>query len=320
VTDVPQPAGEQAVLSGVDDLAPDNAWAVGESFGGGSGENQNGLTLIEHWNGTDWSIVPSPNPAVGVAGDSDVLTSISGTGPDDLWAAGQDNDQNTNTLSLLFEHWNGTTWTEATSPTPMFAIQFATAITAISADNVWAVGEQFTDGNRTLAAHWDGTSWSIVRTPNFSSAGTPQNQLTGVSAAGPDDVWASGFANNVDKHNLDVPYTLHWNGKTWQMTKVPTVGSDGSRLDAIVVLSTTEAWSVGQTQESNGSLLTITEKFNGSAWKISPSPDPGSQGKLTVNTLQAVGSAGGGNLIAVGSQEIPGQLVNRTLAIATTKG
>jgi len=319
VVSVPQPAGQQAVLSGVDDLAPDNAWAVGESFSSGSGANENGLTLIEHWNGTDWSIVPSPNPAVG-SGDSDVLTSISGTGTDDLWAAGQDLNENTMTISLLFEHWNGTTWTAATSPTPMFASQFATAITAISAHNVWAVGEQFTDGNRTLAAHWDGTSWAIVPTPNLSSAGTPQNQLTGVSAAGPDEVWASGFANNVDKHNLDVPYTLHWNGKTWQMTKVPTVGSDGSRLDAIVVLSTTDAWSVGQTQESNGSLLTIAEKFNGSAWKISPSPDPGSQGKLTVNTLQAVGSAGGGNLIAVGSQEIPGQLVNRTLAIATTKG
>ena len=315
LTDVPQPAGRQAVLSGVDDLAPDNAWAVGASLD----QNLNGLTLIEHWNGTDWSIVPSPNPAVGVGGDSDVLTSISGTGPDDLWAAGQDFNENTQTISLLFEHWNGTTWTAATSPTPMFASQFATAITAISRDDVWAVGEQFTDGKTTLAAHWNGASWSIVRTPNLSSTGTLQDQLTGVSSSGSDDVWASGFANDVDKHNLDVPYTLHWNGKTWQLTKVPTVGSNGSRLNGIVVLSPTDAWSVGQTQ-SDGSLLTLTEKFNGSAWKISASPDPGSQGKLIVNTLQGVGSAGGGNLFAVGTQQIPGQLVNRTLAFATTKG
>lgn len=92
LTDVPQPAGQQAVFSGVDDLAPDNVWAVGESFSGGVGENLNGLTLIEHWNGTDWSIVPSVNPAVGVGGDSNVLSSISGTGPDDLWAAGWDNN------------------------------------------------------------------------------------------------------------------------------------------------------------------------------------------------------------------------------------
>jgi hypothetical protein len=320
VTDVPRPVDQQAVLSGVDDLAPDNAWAVGDSFGGGSGGNQNGRTLIEHWDGTDWSVVPSPDPAVGVPGDSDVLTSISGTGPDDLWVAGSDNNESTMTLSLLFEHWNGTTWTAMTSPTPEFAIQTATAITAISPDDVWAVGSQFTDGTRTLAAHWNGTIWSIVPTPNLSSAGTPQNQLTGVSASGPDDVWASGFANNVDKHNLDVPYIVHWNGTMWQLTKVPTTGSDGSRINGIVALSATDVWSVGQTQESNGALLTITEEFNGSAWRISASPDPGSVGMLTVNTLQAVGGAGGRDLFAVGTQEIPGQLVNRTLAIATKKG
>ena len=56
------------------------------------------------------------------------------------------------------------------------------------------------------------------------------------------------------------------------------------------------------------------------SWKIVASPDPGSLGKLVVNTLQGAGSAGGKDLFAVGTQEIPGQLVNRTLAVATTKG
>ena len=88
----------------------------------------------------------------------------------------------------------------------------------------------------------------------------------------------------------------------------------------LVVLSPTDAWSVGQTRESKGGLLTLTENFNGTSWETSASPDPGSQGKLLENTLQGVGSAGGGSLFAVGTQHIPGQLVNRTLAIATTKG
>src|SRR5580704_6474898 len=47
---VPQPAGQQALLSGVDDLAPGNAWAVGTSFSGGVTATPAGLTLIEHWN------------------------------------------------------------------------------------------------------------------------------------------------------------------------------------------------------------------------------------------------------------------------------
>jgi hypothetical protein len=92
---VPQPAGQQASLAWVDDLSPDNAWTVGTS---------GGLTLIEHWNGHRWSIVPSPNPATGTPGDSDKLTAISGTGPDDLWAAGWDSNEAINTIQLLFEH------------------------------------------------------------------------------------------------------------------------------------------------------------------------------------------------------------------------
>ena len=155
---VPQPAGQQALLNAVDDLSPGNAWAVGTSFSGGVAATPAGLTLIEHWNGTSWSIVPSPNPATGIPGDTDVLTAISGTGPGDLWAAGWDNNEATHTIQLLFEHWNGTTWTTATSPTPVLSSQFATAITAVSPSNVWAVGTDETGGSNTLSAHWNGTA------------------------------------------------------------------------------------------------------------------------------------------------------------------
>jgi hypothetical protein len=316
---VPQPKGRQAVFSAVDDLSPDNAWAVGEGRAGGTGENLDGRTLIEHFNGTTWSIVPSPNPATGVAGDSDTLTSIAGTGPDDLWAAGSDLNENTQTISLLFEHWNGTTWTAAASPTPLFSSQFALAITAVNPTDVWAVGEDWTGNQKTLSAHWNGTAWSIVATPNLANAPS-QNLLTGVSSNGAGEVWASGFAHNVDHKNLDVPYVLHWTGAGWMMTKVPTVGSGGSILNGIAVLSATDVWAVGQTQESKGGLLTLAEQFNGSTWTISDTPNPGKEGNLLENTLQSVSGAGGHNVFAVGTQDIPGQLITRTLAINTTQG
>jgi hypothetical protein len=316
---IPEPAGQQALLNAVDDLSPADAWAVGTSFSGGVEATPAGVTLIEHWNGTNWSIVPSPDPATGIPGDTDVLTAISGTGPDDLWAAGWDTNEATQTIQLLFEHWNGATWTAATSPTPLMSTQFANGITAISPDNVWAVGTNETGNQRTLSAHWNGTAWSIVPTPNLPNAPS-QNLLTGVSADSAGQVWASGFAHNVNHTNLDVPYVLHWTGTRWTMTNVPTVGSDGSLLSGIAVLSPTDAWAVGQTQESNGALRTLAEQFNGSTWTISDTPDPGNNGNLTVNTLQSVGSAGGHNVIAVGTRETPGQSVQRTLAISTTQG
>jgi hypothetical protein len=318
---VPEPAGQQAVLSGVDDLSPGNAWAVGTSFSGGVGANAAGLTLIEHWNGTRWSIVPSPNP-VTAPGDSDVLTSITGTGPDDLWAAGWDNNDATDTLSLLFEHWNGTKWTAAASPTPLGSAQLANGITAISPDNVWAVGLDETLNSKNLAAHWNGTAWSIVPTPDITHAGDVQDLLTGVSSDTAGDVWASGYAHNIHNQNSHhEPFVLHWTGTKWVLTKVPNLGTEGSLLNGIQVLSPTDTWAAGQTQESNGAILTLTEQFNGTTWTVVPSPDPGAiGGTLKDNGLDSIASAGGSNLLAVGSRATKGQSVNRTLAIATSQG
>jgi hypothetical protein len=318
---VPQPAGQQALLNAVDDLSPGNAWAVGTSFSGGVAASPGGLTLIEHWNGTSWSIVPSPNPATGIPGDTDVLTAISGTGPGNLWAAGWDNNSVANTISLLFEHWNGTTWTAVTSPTPLGSAQFANGITAISPDNVWAVGLDETLNSKNLAAHWNGTAWSIVPTPDITNAGNVQDLLTGVSSDAAGDVWASGYAHNVNNQNsFHEPYVLRWTGTAWVMTKVPNLGTEGSLLNGIQVLSPTDTWAAGQTQESNGAILTLTERYDGSAWTIVPSPDPGSLANLSDNSLDAVTTAGAGNLFAVGVRETPGQLVRRTLALATTQG
>ena len=44
----------RASLAGVAALGPNNVWAVGTTITG---------TLVEHWNGAAWSVVPSPSPA-----------------------------------------------------------------------------------------------------------------------------------------------------------------------------------------------------------------------------------------------------------------
>ncbi len=321
-TPLPQPTGQQAVFHGVLDLGPNNAWAVGTSFSGGVGATPAGPTLIEHWDGLVWSIVPSPNPAGSANGDDNVLEGISGSGPDDLWAAGWFSAQNSNTISLLFEHWNGTSWQAVNSPTPLGAFQFAFAVTAINSNDVWAVGEDESGQGVTLAAHWNGKKWSITPTPDFNGGPVAFNELTGVSGTGADNVWASGFANNVNDKNLRAPYVLHWNGTSWKLTNVPDPNAtkEGSMLNSIEVLSPTDAWAVGQTQKNNGSILTLTEQFNGSSWTVIPSPNPGMIGNLVVNSLDSVGSAGGGNLLAVGADEMSGQCCLRTLAIGTSKG
>jgi len=301
---VPLPAGQtSATLSGVDDLSPTNAWAVGTV------NSSQSLTLIEHRNATSWSVVPSPSPATGIPGDGDGLTAIAGTGPNDLWAAGSDvTDEGGGEVQLLFEQFNGTSWKAVASPAGAGG-GVASAITAITPDDFWAVGSFFGGGSNDLAAHWNGTKWSIVPVPNITTSGL--NHLTGVSADGPDDVWASGFAARVDSKNLNVPDLLDWNGTSWTVAKVPTLGKEGSLLFGVQVLSPTDAWAVGQSQGNVGNESTLTEQFNGSVRTIVKSPDPGMEvssvthKEVPADTLDAVTGAGGGNLFAVGQRFAP---------------
>ena len=57
------------------------------------------LTVIEHWNGRAWTLVPSP--AFGV------LTGVAAASPSSAWAVGSWSAGPT----AIIEHWNGTAWT-----------------------------------------------------------------------------------------------------------------------------------------------------------------------------------------------------------------
>jgi len=313
-THVPEPLNRQSWFNGVLDLGPTNAWAVGESSSP-QADNLKQRTLIEHWDGTTWSIVPSPNPTVG-GNASDVLSGIAGVGPTDLWATGWALDAQATMISMVFEHYDGTAWKAVPSPSPPGSNQFGLAIAAVATNDVWAVGNEASEV--TLAAHWDGTRWSIVPTPSLHDGISPLNSLTGVTAVSSTDVWASGYEGNVNNQNFMEPYVLHWDGSTWSLVLTPNLGGEGSRLNATTALSSTDVWAVGQTQELNGHILTFTEQFDGTTWATVPSPSPG--GSFPVDSLDGVAGAGGGNVIAVGAQEIPGQCCLRTLVLQTLTG
>jgi alpha-tubulin suppressor-like RCC1 family protein len=305
-------AGAQAdsSLNGVDDLSPTDAWAVGETD---SGTTAGERTLIENWNGTTWVVVPSPDPETG-PGTFDELQAVSGTSPDDLWAVGWFSD-GVKFIALLLEHWNGTAWTFFAPPTEE-SIQFGEAVTVVSADDAWVVGDT---ESGTVSAHFNGKKWIQVATPILSIGSSPQNILSGVTNAGADDLWASGYENN-DGANLATPYLLRWTGKAWKLVKVPTGGSEGSRLFGVTAFSASDVWTAGATYESDGGELALTEQFNGTSWSMVPSLDPGQLASLPDNTFSSIAAEGSSTLFAVGSQEIPARCCTLTLAERTKNG
>ena len=310
---IPSPAGRNPTIHSVVDLSRTDGWAVGFTT---TPLNSTDRTLIEHWNGSTWSTVPSPNPIGGTAGN-DELEAVDGVSPTDVWAVGQDFSSNGGGITLLFEHFNGTKWTVFPFPASTGA-QFAQAITTISANDAWVVGSNALA--TTLAVHWNGKTWTIVPTPTPQDGPSPINNLTGVSAVSPADVYASGFEGNVNNQNFDKPYVLHWNGSAWSLVTLPNAGGEGSQLFGVTALSAGDVWAVGHTQESDGAILTLGEHFNGTAWSIAPTPDPGQLGPLVDNGLLAAASPGNGTIWALGGQETLGECCQQTLGLQTAHG
>ena len=97
-------------------------------------------TLTVHWDGTSWSIVPSPTPG-GLAD----LAAVVAVGPDDVWAAGGSVDRQVNAGRTLVEHWDGFGWTVVASPNKGPSDNHLWGISAMTG-RMLAVGERFNAG------------------------------------------------------------------------------------------------------------------------------------------------------------------------------
>ena len=141
-------------LNGVLALAPDNVWAVGFSTPVASPKHAATLTLIEHFDGTSWAVVPSPNVSPDSANQSNRLFGLTANSANDIWAFGSyfTADGSGHQMTLLL-HWDGTSWTTASSPNPTqggLSCDLLWAGVAPSPGNVWIVGSGH---DKTLAIH-----------------------------------------------------------------------------------------------------------------------------------------------------------------------
>jgi hypothetical protein len=64
---------------------------------------------------------------------------------------------------------------------------------------------------------------------------------------------------------------------TWTAVDTPDPGGtvQAHHLYAVHATSATRAWAVGSYKDENGNNLTLTERWNGSTWKVIESPNPG---------------------------------------------
>jgi hypothetical protein len=264
----PSPGVSESAFFSAAAIGPEDVWAVGIY--------NDSLTtfraLVEHWDGSRWRWIRLP----GGTAAQEVLTSIAGSGPNDVWAVGYLKDGQERTFAL---HWNGTAWSEVSSgPAGSGDSRFMGVATASSTD-IWAVGYRSTSqGDRTLIERWDGSAFTRVPSANPSRT---MDRLNAVATAGQNDVWAVGYAG-------DVPTTLaeHWDGSAWSAVPTPDLGGGSDLFLGVGGGEPDRVWAVGyhqgdSTVTPNGTLI---ERWDGSTWNVVPSPNGGSAS----NQLNAV--------------------------------
>jgi alpha-tubulin suppressor-like RCC1 family protein len=285
-------AGSNNSLNGVSCISAKHCVAVG----GESGLTQE-EALIESWNGSAWSIIPTP--AVPKSGSS--LYGVSCVSAKFCMAVGEQypvcpcRHPTTN----LVETWNGRAWSVVPSPRPPgppFKDSLLTGVSCVSVSFCVAVGVAYPHSggpSSTLVESWNGSVWSIAPDPN-----------PGISP-GLQDVSCVSIRFCVTVGNfLETLFSGHslvesWNGTEWSVVASP---DGGGLLHAVSCVSAKRCVAVG-----NSAAGTLVEAWNGSTWSVLESPNPEGNGRPRLSGVSCVSV---GSCAAVGydsTEEGPSQ-------------
>jgi hypothetical protein len=281
---LPNVGVQENALLGVSMPSPGKAWAVGY-YVNGSFEQQ---TLVEHFDGTTWSVVPSPSPGA----LHNILYGLAAISDSDVWAVGAEQDS-TGLWHTLSEHWDGSAWSvvgavDAGSNGNQFY-----AVTALATNNVYAVGQQAGAGfpGQALVEHWDGKAWSVVASPADSSASALPLGVTATS---------SSLAVVGQQETDTAPYTTYVAAgapNALGLQSTPNAGTSENDLFAAATAADGSTWAVGwdiNTTTGNHDPL-VLQGVNG-VWSLISTPSLGTGD----SGLAAITGIPGGGLWAVG--------------------
>jgi hypothetical protein len=282
---LPNVGAQQNILQAVSMPSPGKAWAVGDYINGRFQQQ----TLIEHFDGTVWSVVPSPSPGA----LQNILYGVTAITDTDVWAVGGFEDAN-DLWHTLTEHWDGSSWSvvkafdAGTNGNQFYAVK------ALATNNVYAIGQQANAGfpNQALIEHWDGKAWSLVTSPADPSASALPLGLTATATA----------LTVVGEQETDTaPYTSYVaagppTGLAIQST--PALGSGENDPFAVTIANDGTTWVVGWAINPATDLHDplVLEGSNG-VFSVVSVPNPSSGGD---SGFAAITTVPGGGMWAVG--------------------
>lgn len=276
-----------------------DAWAVG-TFERANDDDGSAI-LAEHWDGTAWTALPTPN----VFRFNEKLNAVSASAANDVWAVGSTNMTGFAHTDPITAHYDGQAWSLVPVPaTTGGSKSILFGVANLGGGNVWAVGRS--EANRALIEHWNGSAWTIVPAPvpTVPSGNTfVGTTLNGISARSANDIWAVGYTQGAQGTNANkFTLTMHWNGSTWTVVPspnpaIPTPAGTTQVLSSVVSISANDAWAVGGTSDISGfqPARPIAMHWNGARWSLTTLPNIGNGGiaSVTANSSTSVWAAGG---------------------------
>jgi hypothetical protein len=308
---VPSPAPPgvaNGAMNGVACMSASACVAVGSYETQTSYDNVQGsgfsTPLAERFNGSSWSIVPTPDPSPSAGA---ALQAVSCGAPSFCMAVGF----STNSLGhqvVLAERWNGSSWSAVTAPTPAGAVTISdTAVSCVSSTACQAVGtDTAASSSSPFAEEWNGSHWTLetvsggaggslasvactsatactavggqssgdALAERFNGSGwsvqsAPGLALAGVACPGPQECFAvSGGGPKADR----------WNGSSWTAQTIPgPADGNAGNLSGIACASTAACTAVGYTDEGDGT-VTFADRWNGTSWSLEPAAEPARAG------------------------------------------
>jgi hypothetical protein len=277
------PANDE--LSGVSYVSPGETWAVG-NVGAAQRANQ---TLIEQYNGSAWSVVPSPDQGAG----NNALNGVSMI-PGAGWAVGY--AQVSGKYTPLALGWDGTQWSIAATGTfPSDAL--FTGVDTQADGSAWAVGFQRTAAGtrQTLIEQESGGTWTPVASPNDGTA--TDNSLTAIAGNQDTGLWAVGWRESASGLKpVILRYDTTQPSPTWVSVTdgggVPAPGAIDTVLTGVDVLSADDVWAVGYYFDGSVN-QPLALHWDGSTWSNNwPIPGAGMLRKVTALAPDNVWAAG----------------------------
>ncbi len=145
------------------------------------------------------------------------------------------------------------------------------------------------------ADQWHSTKWTLQEALVPGSA--KATALVGVACA--TSTVCEAVGNYTNASGAEVVLTESWNGSKWTMQSAPNPSSSkASLLRDVACLSTSLCVAVGDYVNSSSVKVTLAEKWNGSTWELSSTPNPGG---TKASTLLGVSCISTSDCRAVGS-------------------